>query len=103
MYMMSSATPISATQHTVESEMETPPTSAVQKMRRQTAMKAAIFQSGPQEPRWPVHQIVSVTPSCAGASVMPSSSGRRLLAWCSARMETRGRAATGMATIWAGT
>ncbi len=80
MYMMSSATAISARQHTVESEMDTPPTCVVQKMRRQTTMKAAIFQSGPQEPRWPVHHTACSVPSFAGVSASPSplSPGRRL-------------------------
>ena len=133
---MSSATVISARQHTVESEMEMPSTRVRQKMKRHTTMKAATFHSGPHEPCAPVHHTspmgevpvlpvayvsLEPDPSPAGemtllpaAYVSPESAPAsvdspvfklemRKLARCKARIETRGKTATGMATIWAGT
>ena len=113
---MSSATTISARQHTVESEMEMPSTRVRQKMKRHTMMKVATFHSGPHEPCAPVHHtsLMGETPLLpVASSLRPLASMldgsplprpvERKLAWCRARMEARGKTATGMATIWAGT
>ena len=113
---MSSATAISARQHTVESEMEMPSTRVRQKMERHTTMKAATFHSGPHEPCAPVHHTspMGEVPVLLAAHVSPESAPAsvdspvfklemRKLARCKARIETRGKTATGMATIWAGT